>query len=181
MKQKVERETMNERVLTCTSDVCVYSISICMCVYTCNNTYVYSGWHTFVSSLSLEVARRFISCAANESKGVLSNVQVKLIVHISLTLCGSLPKIGRGSRRQRILRTSTLSCILLYKALRFTLHRVSHALVSVYIRVLSRRQFDQAVGTDDFPFGAIDAFPESIESKFALIKIVSNWIVFRFE
>lgn len=29
-------------------------------------------------------------------------------------------------------------------------------------RVLSRRQFDQAIATDDFPFGAIDAFPESI-------------------
>lgn len=33
MKQKVERETMNERGLTCTSDLCVYSISMCMCVY----------------------------------------------------------------------------------------------------------------------------------------------------
>lgn len=47
----------------------------------------------------------------------------------------------------------------------YVTHRVSHALVSVYIRVLSRRQFDQAVGTDDFPFGATDAFPGSIESK----------------
>lgn len=68
MKQKVERETMNERVLTCISDVCVCYLY--MCVYTCNNIYVYNGWHTFVSSLSLEVARRFISCAANESKDI---------------------------------------------------------------------------------------------------------------
>lgn len=40
------------------------------------------------------------------------------------------------------------------------------ASISVYIRVLSRRQFDQVVGTEDFPFRAIDAFPETIESKY---------------
>lgn len=44
MKQKVERETMNERVLTCTSGVylclCVRIISMCV-FYTCNNIYIY--------------------------------------------------------------------------------------------------------------------------------------------
>lgn len=41
MKQKVERETMNERVLTCTSDVCVCACSyLYMCIYTCVITYM---------------------------------------------------------------------------------------------------------------------------------------------
>lgn len=99
MKQKVERETMNERVLTCTSGVYVCVLSLCV-FNTCVITYMYSGWHTFVSSLSLEVARRFISCAANEPERCIEHCTVSvLIVHISRILCGSLPKkISGGSR-----------------------------------------------------------------------------------
>ncbi|KYN40253.1 hypothetical protein ALC56_05198 [Trachymyrmex septentrionalis] len=66
MKQKVERDTMNDRASTCTSGVCV-----CIYIYTCN-TYMYlAGTHSSrTEPVSLEVARarRFISCAAKRIK-----------------------------------------------------------------------------------------------------------------
>lgn len=41
----------------------------------------------------------------------------------------------------------------------------SHALVSVYTEFCRGDSLTRQIGTDDFPFGAIDAFPENTESK----------------
>lgn len=41
----------------------------------------------------------------------------------------------------------------------------SHALVSVYIEFCRGDNLTRQIGTDDFPFGATGAFPESTESK----------------
>lgn len=144
MKQKVERETMNERVLTCTSGVYVCVLSLCV-FNTCVITYMYSGWHTFVSSLSLEVARRFISCAANEPERCIEHCTVSvLIVHISRIYFVALsPKKSAEVAAQTANPSNEYALVQspLSSVAFFTLHRVSHALVSVYIRVLSRRQF----------------------------------------
>lgn len=85
MKQKVERETMNDRASTCTSGVCVYIYvhiyvyyiriyidiitRVYTLIYTCN-TYMYlAGIHSSRTEpvvRRVARARRFISCAANE-------------------------------------------------------------------------------------------------------------------
>jgi len=42
----------------------------------------------------------------------------------------------------------------------------SHALVSVYIEFCRGDSLIRQIDTDNFPFGAIDAFPENIQIEF---------------